>query len=123
MLYHLCGVALHAGSAEISGTRVLRIAAIYGLLTSAEYFDRTGYPEGEIAGWSDGDWNGDGVFDSSDMVTAFVDGGYEKKGRGRMRWWHYPLAVFLPFLGVIPGGLVATVLRRMLDVQFLPGVE
>ena len=30
---------------------------------------------------SEGDWNGDGIFDSSDMVTAFVDGGYEKGPR------------------------------------------
>ena len=28
--------------------------------------------------WSEGDWNGDGIFDSSDMVTAFADGGYEQ---------------------------------------------
>jgi hypothetical protein len=39
-----------------------------------------------------------------------------------VRWWHYPLAVFLPFLGVIPGGLAATILRKLLHVQFLPGV-
>ena len=30
------------------------------------------------ASWPQGDWNGDGVFDSSDLVTAFADGGYEK---------------------------------------------
>ena len=35
----------------------------------------------------------------------------------------YPMAVFLPLLGVTPGGLVATLLRHLLDVQFLPGVE
>jgi hypothetical protein len=40
-----------------------------------------------------------------------------------LRWWHYPMAVFLPLLGVIPGGLVATVLRKLLDVQFLSGVQ
>jgi len=39
-----------------------------------------------------------------------------------VRWWHYPLAVFLPFLGVIPGGLAATILRKLLHVRFLPGV-
>ena len=33
------------------------------------------------------------------------------------------MAVFLPFLGVIPGGRVATVLRNVLDVPFLPGAE
>ncbi|MHB8971458.1 MAG: hypothetical protein ACYC3X_09115 [Pirellulaceae bacterium] len=46
-----------------------------------------------------------------------------ERGAGPLRWWHYPLAVFLPFLGVIPGGLVATILRKLLQVQFLPGVE
>ncbi|MHB0955210.1 MAG: hypothetical protein ACYC0X_02415 [Pirellulaceae bacterium] len=45
------------------------------------------------------------------------------RGAKPLRWWHYPVAVFLPFLGVIPGGLVATVMRRLLGVQFLPGVE
>lgn len=45
------------------------------------------------------------------------------RGAKPVRWWHYPLAVFLPFLGVIPGGLVATILRYLLNVQFLPGVE
>ena len=40
-----------------------------------------------------------------------------------LRWWHYPMAGFLPFLGVIPGGLVATLLRKWLAVQFLPGVS
>ncbi len=45
------------------------------------------------------------------------------RGARPLRWWHFPLAVFLPFLGVIPGGLVATVLRHLLHVQFLPGVQ
>ncbi|MEZ6115113.1 MAG: hypothetical protein R3C28_00850 [Pirellulaceae bacterium] len=27
--------------------------------------------------WSDGDWNGDGEFTSSDLVLAFAAGGYE----------------------------------------------
>ncbi len=45
------------------------------------------------------------------------------RGAKPPRWWHYPLAVFLPFLGVIPGGLVATILRHLLHVQFLPGVK
>jgi hypothetical protein len=40
-----------------------------------------------------------------------------------VRMWHYPLAVFLPMLGVIPGGLAATLFRRLLKIQFLPGVS
>ena len=39
------------------------------------------YETGQEAGWAEGNWNGDGVFDSSDMVRAFVDGGYEKGPR------------------------------------------
>jgi len=45
------------------------------------------------------------------------------RGARPLRWWHYPMAVFLPFPFVIPAGLVATFLRKWLDVQFLPGVE
>ena len=30
------------------------------------------------AGWEEGDWNADLDFDSSDFVTAFVDGGFEQ---------------------------------------------
>ena len=29
------------------------------------------------AGWEQGDWDGDGLFNSSDFVAAFQDGGYE----------------------------------------------
>lgn len=47
----------------------------------------------------------------------------QDRGARAARWWHYPAAVFLPFLGVIPGGLLATILRKLLGVQFLPGVE
>ncbi len=46
-----------------------------------------------------------------------------ERGTRPVRWWHYPMAVFLPFLGVIPGGVVATILRKVLDVHFFPGVE
>ena len=45
-----------------------------------------------------------------------------EQGARPVRWWHYPMAVLLPFLGVIPGGLLATLLRKLLDVHFLPGV-
>jgi len=45
------------------------------------------------------------------------------RGARPLRWWHYPMAVFLPLLGVIPGGLVATILRKLLVVQFLSGVS
>ena len=35
------------------------------------------------AGWTEGDWNGDGFFDSSDVVAAFVDGGFEAGDRSQ----------------------------------------
>ncbi len=38
-------------------------------------------------------------------------------------WWHYPLAIALPFLAVIPVAPVVILLRRWLDVQFLSGVS
>ena len=36
---------------------------------------------GEAAKWTEGDWNGDGVFSSSDFVAAFAGGGYENGPR------------------------------------------
>jgi hypothetical protein len=49
---------------------------------------------------------------------------YERDfGTRPVRPWHYPMAIQLPLLGVIPGGLVATILRKLLDVRFLSGVE
>ena len=39
------------------------------------------YETGQAAGWAEGDWNADGVFNSSDMVMAFIDGGYEQGPR------------------------------------------
>ena len=31
--------------------------------------------------WSEGDWNGDGRFDTSDLVAAFQDNGYQRGRR------------------------------------------
>ena len=39
--------------------------------------DAVGNIYGVAAGWSEGDWNADGVFDTADLITAFRDGGYE----------------------------------------------
>lgn len=35
------------------------------------------YETGDMAGYAEGDWNGDMVFDSGDFVAAFTGGGYE----------------------------------------------
>jgi len=40
-----------------------------------------------------------------------------------LRWWHYPMAVFLPFLAAIPVAFVVALLRKWLGVQFFPGVN
>lgn len=34
------------------------------------------YEQGSAAIWEEGDWNGDGLFDSSDLVAAFRGGHY-----------------------------------------------
>ena len=46
-----------------------------------------------------------------------------ERGVRPLRWWHYPMAVFLPFLAAIPVAPVVIVLRKWLGVQFLPGVN
>jgi hypothetical protein len=35
-------------------------------------------------------------------------------------WWHYPLFVAAPLLGVIPGGILATIFRRLLHPHIFP---
>jgi hypothetical protein len=45
--------------------------------TGVDVFQAGKYETGELAGWSQGDWNADRVFDSGDFVAAFQDGGYE----------------------------------------------
>jgi len=44
------------------------------------------------------------------------------RGARPLRWWHYPVAVFLPFAAAIPVVPVVVLLRKSLGVQFLPGV-
>ena len=46
----------------------------------------------------------------------------QNRGATMLRWWHYPLAVVLPFLAAIPVVPVVVVLRKWLGVSFLPGV-
>ena len=47
--------------------------------TTISVFARGKYETTQPAGWEDGDWNGDTVFGSGDMVAgAFVAGGYER---------------------------------------------
>ncbi len=43
-----------------------------------QVFQTGKYETGNTAGWAEGNWNTDRVFDSNDMIVAFVDGGYEQ---------------------------------------------
>jgi hypothetical protein len=54
---------------------------VFNFSDMVQVFGAGKYETDEEAGWSEGDWNGDGFCDSSDMVTAFVDGGYEQGRR------------------------------------------
>ena len=52
------------------------------------------------ASWSEGDWNGDGVFDSADFVIAFQDGGYEQGPRADAVAVPEPSAGLMLLLGI-----------------------
>ena len=53
------------------------------LVNFVQVFQRGEYEDAiaENSGWADGDWNGDGEFDSCDFVLAFQSGGYELSTR------------------------------------------
>ncbi len=55
------------------------------LYSTASYLEKnlTGIQLGlnNLAGWAEGDWNGDGIFTSDDFVIEFQDGGYEQGPR------------------------------------------
>ena len=72
------------------------------------------FPEetGEIAGWADGDWNGDSLFDSSDFVFAFADGGYEQGPRPAMNVVPEPTSLVTLLVG-----LIGVAIRRRLVVS------
>ncbi len=67
------------------------------------------------AGWAEGDWNADLVFDSGDFVAAFVDGGYEQGlFPGAVQAVPEPSAIVLLLLGIacLRGKLVRRASRR-----------
>ena len=68
------------------------------------------YETDAAAGWSEGDWNGNGVFDSSDFVIAFEDGGYEQGPRTDAVAVPEPTSVLL----LIPGLIAVAGCRRRL---------
>ena len=71
------------------------------LISAGEYEDA-------IAGnsvWATGDWNGDGDFTSSDMVTAFADGGYEAGRRPAVAAVPEPSAFALMMIALALAGV------------------
>jgi hypothetical protein len=60
-----------------------------------------------LAGWSDGDWNDNGVFDSGDLVAALQTGTYEQPQAAGLTLpvpeptgWNIASLVALPVLSV-----------------------
>lgn len=59
------------------------------------------YETGATAGWSEGDWNGDMLFESGDMVTAFTAGSYELGPREAVAAVPEPSGLILFVLGLL----------------------
>ena len=53
-------------------------AQALAVVVQVQVFAAGKYETGQPAGWADGDWDANSVFDSSDLVAAFADGGYEQ---------------------------------------------
>ena len=71
-------------------------------------FQAESFETGEPATWGTGDWNGDGAFDSSDFVTAFIAGGYEQGQRAAVAAVPEPSSL----IGLAIGALALGLLRR-----------
>ncbi len=74
-----------------------------------QVFQAGKYETQQESGWSEGDWDGSGTFDSDDFVTAFQDGGYEQGPRpGAVSAVPEPTAACL-----LASGLLGLLVRRM----------
>ena len=51
--------------------------------------------------WTEGDWNGDGLFDSADFIIAFQDGGYEMGPRTGVAAVPEPTTILLLMTGLM----------------------
>jgi hypothetical protein len=56
------------------------------------------------SGWTTGDFNGDGRTDSSDLVAALADGGYETGPRAAVGAVPEPSTVVLLLIGCLAAG-------------------
>ena len=59
------------------------------------------YEIDEVAGWAEGDWDGDLRFTSLDFVAAFIDGGYERGPRAAVAAVPEPSSLVLLLLSVV----------------------
>ncbi|MCP4194649.1 MAG: PEP-CTERM sorting domain-containing protein [Planctomycetaceae bacterium] len=59
------------------------------------------YESGEMAGWAEGDWDGDMTFGSGDLVIAFRSGGYEQGPRPAVAAVPEPSSVVLLLIGFV----------------------
>jgi len=59
------------------------------------------YETGADATWVEGDWDGDGVFGSGDLVFAFGGGGYELGPRGAVAAVPEPSAMLCTIIGAL----------------------
>ena len=66
-----------------------------------QVFQAAKYETGELAGWAEGDWNGNLSFDSADFITAFTDSGYEQGQRTAVSAVPEPGGVVLLIFGLV----------------------
>ncbi len=79
-------------------------ADLSGEFNSSDFvqvFQAAKYETGELAGWAEGDWNGNLSFDSADFITAFTDSGYEQGQRTGVSAVPEPGGVLLLILGLV----------------------
>ena len=65
---------------------------------------QAGEHEDVIAGnstWATGDWNGDGEFDSGDLIVAFQDAGFEAGPRAAAATVPEPSSILLLCVGIL----------------------